>query len=316
MSSEVLPRSRIAAKSLFQRSRAASRRGAAVAQGANGTGLSADDAARLLASRAPRSTFGRKARTLLAPAAPDSPRRVEPGAGGGGTARRQSGGGRKSSPGSLGAKASPSRPPPSAASGAWSCRLAPRAASPAAPALPPDRQTPRQTPAEGPQAHRAHLVPVNTIFVTLAPGRAVKHFTAYEPGARWTFVGITGSAPAALEAGSVDKIMADMPFEVTASRSTTTTSSCRLRHACPDKSLDRFVLPPKRPQLNTVERCNGSSRYEFYAAHNMPHHIDKLQPFVDAFAHRYNHHRPRRPQRTNPSRVSKNLPPRTSPAFP
>ena len=63
-------------------------------------------------------------------------------------------------------------------------------------------------------------------------------------------------------------------------------SSSRLDRA---KRLDLFVLPPKRPQLNgAVERCNGSWRYEFYAVHDLPLQIDKLQPFVDAFAHRYN----------------------------
>lgn len=53
------------------------------------------------------------------------------------------------------------------------------------------------------------------------------------------------------------------------------------------------MLPPKRPQLNgAVERCNGAWRYEFYAAYDLPHRLDKLQPFLDAFAYRYNHHRP------------------------
>ena len=46
-------------------------------------------------------------------------------------------------------------------------------------------------------------------------------------------------------------------------------------------------------ELNgAVERCNGAWRYEFYAVHDLPHQIDRLQPFVDAFAHRYNHYRP------------------------
>ena len=50
---------------------------------------------------------------------------------------------------------------------------------------------------------------------------------------------------------------------------------------------------PKRPQLNgAVERCNGSWRYEFYASYDLPHRLDQLQPLVDAFAYRFNHHRP------------------------
>ena len=63
--------------------------------------------------------------------------------------------------------------------------------------------------------------------------------------------------------------------------------------ACRSKNLTLYVLPPKRPQLNgAVERCNGSWRYEFYAAYDLPHRLDQLQPLVDAFAYRFNHHRP------------------------
>lgn len=63
--------------------------------------------------------------------------------------------------------------------------------------------------------------------------------------------------------------------------------------ACQQNNLELFALPPKRPQLNgAIERCNGSWRYQFYVVQDMPLQIDRLQPFVDAFAHRYNHHRP------------------------
>lgn len=52
-------------------------------------------------------------------------------------------------------------------------------------------------------------------------------------------------------------------------------------------------LPPKRPDLNgCVERAQSTWRYEFYATHDLPVRIDKLQAFVGAFAHRFNHHRP------------------------
>ena len=63
--------------------------------------------------------------------------------------------------------------------------------------------------------------------------------------------------------------------------------------ACQTRGLALFVLPPKRPQLNgAVERAQGSWRYEFYGCFDLPHRIDKLQEHVDAFAHRFNHHRP------------------------
>lgn len=138
------------------------------------------------------------------------------------------------------------------------------------------------------------IVQIDTVFVDLAPGRAVKHFTAYDPVARWTVAAVAGSATASLTAAFLDKVLADMPFPVSGIQVDGGSEfMAAFETACRAKRLDLFVLPPKRPQLNgAVERCNGSWRYEFYAVHDLPHQIDKLQPFVDAFAHRYNHHRP------------------------
>lgn len=138
------------------------------------------------------------------------------------------------------------------------------------------------------------MVQIDTVFVDLAPGKAVKHFTAYCPVAKWTVAGVAGRATANLTAVFLDKVVADMPFAVTGIQVDGGSEfMAGFEQACRDKALDLFVLPPKRPQLNgAVERCNGSWRYEFYAVHDLPHQIDKLQPFVDAFAHRYNHYRP------------------------
>jgi hypothetical protein len=63
--------------------------------------------------------------------------------------------------------------------------------------------------------------------------------------------------------------------------------------ACKEKNLALYVLPPKRPELNgAVERAQSSWRYEFYACYDLPARLDKLQTYVDAFAHRFNHVRP------------------------
>jgi len=58
------------------------------------------------------------------------------------------------------------------------------------------------------------------------------------------------------------------------------------------RGLELF-LPPKRPDLDgCVERAQSTWRYGFYATYDLPHRIDKLQPVVGAFAHRFNHRRP------------------------
>jgi hypothetical protein len=138
------------------------------------------------------------------------------------------------------------------------------------------------------------IVQVDTMFVSPAPGQAHKHFTAYDPVAKWTVAGVAGRASANLAAGFLDKLLADMPFTVKGIQVDGGSEfMADFERACEEKSLALYVLPPKRPQLNgAVERCNGTWRYEFYAAYDLPHRLDRLQPFLDAFAHRYNHHRP------------------------
>jgi transposase InsO family protein len=138
------------------------------------------------------------------------------------------------------------------------------------------------------------IVQVDTMFVSPAPGQAHKHFTAYDPVAKWTVAAVAGRATANLAAGFLDKLLAEMPFKVSGIQVDGGSEfMADFERTCQEKSLTLYVLPPKRPQLNgAVERCNGSWRYEFYAAYDLPHRLDKLQPFVDAFAHRYNHHRP------------------------
>ena len=61
-------------------------------------------------------------------------------------------------------------------------------------------------------------------------------------------------------------------------------------HACGRPML----FDPKAQQDggDAVERAQGSWRYEFYACHDLPHRLERLNEHIDAFAHLYNHHRP------------------------
>ena len=118
------------------------------------------------------------------------------------------------------------------------------------------------------------LVQIDTLFVNVAPDKAVKHFTAYDPVAKWTVALVAGRATARCAAALLDKLIAE--FE----------DACRERNLC-------FVLPPKQPQLNGhVERAQGSWRYEFYGVEDLPSRLKPLQLRIDAFAHRFNHTRP------------------------
>ncbi len=63
------------------------------------------------------------------------------------------------------------------------------------------------------------LVQLDTVFVNLTPTKAIKHFTAYDPIAKWTVAKAFNRATAQAAASFLNKIIADMPFPVKASAS-------------------------------------------------------------------------------------------------
>ena len=138
------------------------------------------------------------------------------------------------------------------------------------------------------------LVQIDTLFVNIRPDKPVKHFTAYDPIAKWTIGRVSRQASASSAKSLLDKLIDEAPFAI---RGIQVDGGAEFKSVfeaeCQARGLELFVLPPKRPDLNgCVERAQSTWRYEFYATYDLPHRIDKLQAFVDAFAHRFNHHRP------------------------
>jgi len=60
------------------------------------------------------------------------------------------------------------------------------------------------------------LVQLDTLTITLQPGTAIKQFTAYGPHARWTVAKAAARATSTAAAAFLDKVLADMPFPVSA----------------------------------------------------------------------------------------------------
>jgi putative transposase len=138
------------------------------------------------------------------------------------------------------------------------------------------------------------LVQIDTLFVNLAPDKAIKHFTAYCPVAKWTVGKAFNRATAAAASAFLDKVLAEMPFPVEAIQVDGGSEfKAEFEQACQAKGIRLYELPPKRPQINgAVERCNGSWRYEFYATYDLPRSVEALNPILDSFQHLYNNHRP------------------------
>ena len=138
------------------------------------------------------------------------------------------------------------------------------------------------------------LVQIDTLFVNIRPDKPIKHFTAYDPVAKWTFGRVPGETSATSAKFLLDKLLRGAPFPI---RGIQVDGGSEFKFVfeaeCEARGLELFVLPPKHPDLNScVERAQSTWRYEFYATYDLPHRIDKLQALVDAFAHRFNHHRP------------------------
>jgi putative transposase len=138
------------------------------------------------------------------------------------------------------------------------------------------------------------LIQIDTLFVNIAPDKAIKHFTAYCPVAKWTVGKAFNRATAVAATHFLDKVIADMPFAVEAIQVDGGSEfKAEFEAACQSKGIRLYELPPKRPQINgAVERCNGSWRYEFYATYELPRSVEALNPILDSFQHLYNHHRP------------------------
>jgi putative transposase len=138
------------------------------------------------------------------------------------------------------------------------------------------------------------LVQVDTLSVNVRPDKAIKQFTAYDPVARFTAAKAFSTATAGCAKNFLDKLVNAFPFAIKGIQVDGGSEfMAEFEQACKDKALALFVLPPKRPQLNgAVERAQGSWRYEFYACHDLPHRLNRLNQHIDAFAHLYNNYRP------------------------
>lgn len=138
------------------------------------------------------------------------------------------------------------------------------------------------------------IVQLDTVYVTLAPGKHVKHFTAYDPVARWTVARGYERATATSAARFLDKLLSDLPFPVKGIQVDGGSEfMAEFEEACQARQIKLYVLPPKSPEINgAVERCNSAWRYEFYAVYDLPTRLEELNPLIEAFQHRYNTWRP------------------------
>ena len=123
------------------------------------------------------------------------------------------------------------------------------------------------------------LVQIDTLFVNVAPDKAVKHFTAYDPVAKWSVRPRRRPRNRALRRSPPRQAHRRGPLRIQGIQVDGGSEfRAEFEDACRERNLCLFVLPPKRPQLNGhVERAQGSWRYEFYGVEDLPSRLKPLQ---------------------------------------
>jgi putative transposase len=100
------------------------------------------------------------------------------------------------------------------------------------------------------------LVQLDTVFVNLSPTKAIKHFTAYDPIAKWTVGKAYNRATSQAAASFLDKLVADMPFKVEAIQSLPP----RRRGSTADRSSWPPSNRPAKPKESASTSCPPNAR--------------------------------------------------------
>ena len=144
------------------------------------------------------------------------------------------------------------------------------------------------------RTRRPHAVQVDTLTVSLRPGRTVRHFTAVDRLSRWGCGMAASNATAASAARFLDKLVRQAPFSVEAVQVDGGSEfMAEFEAACGDRNITLAVLPPKSPKQNgRVERMQATLRNEFYNVQDTAVNVSGLRPLIDEYMELYNGWRP------------------------
>ncbi len=144
------------------------------------------------------------------------------------------------------------------------------------------------------RTRRPQAVQVDTLTVSLRPGRTVRHFTAVDRLSRWGCGMAASNATAASAARFLDKLVRQAPFSVEAVQVDGGSEfMAEFEAACGDRNITLAVLPPKSPKQNgRVERMQATLRNEFYNVQDTAVNVSGLRPLIDEYMELYNGWRP------------------------
>lgn len=115
-------------------------------------------------------------------------------------------------------------------------------------------------------AQPGDLVQVDTLDLRPVPGVVRKQFTARDVVSRWDVIEAHGRATASLAAQFLTTLERRMPFPIRALQVDGGSEFAQeFEHACRQRGLQLFVLPPRSPKQNgPVERAQRTHTEEFY----------------------------------------------------
>lgn len=138
------------------------------------------------------------------------------------------------------------------------------------------------------------LVQIDTVDLRPIPGVIRKQFTAIDIVSRWSVLGVRATASAGTAREFLEQVRERMPFEVKAIQVDGGSEfMAEFESACQQRGIRLFVLPPRSPKLNgSVERCNRTSRNEFWECYAGDLELETCQQSLLEYERVYNEVRP------------------------
>lgn len=142
--------------------------------------------------------------------------------------------------------------------------------------------------------HPGALVQLDTLDVRPLPGLTLKQFTARDVVSRWDVLETYCRATAVTATRFLDTLQRRMPFPIHAIQVDGGSEfHAAFEHACAQRGIRLFVLPPRSPKLNgAVERANRTHTEEFYECYAGECDLPTLRAAQRHWEHTYNTIRP------------------------
>lgn len=141
------------------------------------------------------------------------------------------------------------------------------------------------------------LVEVDTLSITIFPGRVLKQFTARDVVSGWNVLEVYSSASSLCGKRFLQALFSRVPFKVKAIKVDGGSEFCgEFEAECQRRGVKLYVVPPRSPEeQGHVERAQGIHRYEFYESYELPSELRELREVVREWEQICNFLRPSRP---------------------